>query len=72
MYWTLDILISFFTGFYRDGLIEMRPVKAATQYARTWLLFDAILAGVDWATLGLAPLLRRAGLASDGVATFKW
>lgn len=41
LFWTLDILVSFLTGFVSSqGVVELRPAKVARQYIRTWAQLD--------------------------------
>jgi len=47
---TLDMLASLLTGFnHSDGSLELCPTKVARRYAVTWLLFDVMVVGADWA-----------------------
>jgi hypothetical protein len=49
LFWTTDILISFFTGYQtEDGYLEMRWFKVAKHYVRTHFPFDALVSSVDW------------------------
>ena len=34
-FWIGDVPVSFLTGFFRDGLVEMRPYQTACRYLRT-------------------------------------
>eukprot|EP00929_Paragymnodinium_shiwhaense_P001404 TRINITY_DN101636_c0_g1_i1.p1 TRINITY_DN101636_c0_g1~~TRINITY_DN101636_c0_g1_i1.p1 ORF type:complete len:1219 (+),score=251.34 TRINITY_DN101636_c0_g1_i1:163-3819(+) len=61
--WTLDLLLSFRTGYYVGSYLELRPSKVATHYAKTWLLIDSIIVGTEWmgrftSVIGSASLLR--------------
>lgn len=47
-FWTADIPFSFFTGFYRDGVLEASLDQIARHYARTWFCFDIVVISVDW------------------------
>jgi len=49
IFWSLDILLSFFSGYHAGGLIEMRPKQVALRYARTWFPIDIVVVAVDWA-----------------------
>jgi hypothetical protein len=49
VYWNLDLLWSFFLGFYRpDGILELRPKVVATHYLKTWFLYDIAVVAIDW------------------------
>jgi len=52
MFWTTDFILSFFTGYYASGMEELRPHKVVLHYAMTWMLFDMVVIGLDWMTLG--------------------
>lgn len=47
-FWTSDIAFTCFVGFYRDGLMEMRPAEIVRQYAKGWMVLDILLVSVDW------------------------
>jgi len=49
LYWTLDVPMSVFAGFYSSsGIVEMRIRKIAVHYARTWFPFDICVLFLDW------------------------
>merc|ERR1719265_905455 len=50
-FWTLDVLFTCFVGFYRDGLVEMRPWQIFKHYARGWMAPDVLLVLIDWMVL---------------------
>lgn len=51
-YWTVDIFVSFSTGFTAsDGNVEMRPYRIAKQYMRRWFTFDLVVVLTDWTAL---------------------
>jgi len=47
-YWTVDVVLSFFVGYYVDGILEMRFKKIALRYLRTWFLLDMVLVVCEW------------------------
>lgn len=52
VFWTCDICVSFLIGFVStQGMVEMRPLRVARQYARTRLLFDLLIVVCDWSEL---------------------
>merc|ERR1719330_1741123 len=54
VFWTIDIPTGFFTGFLlSDGDIEMRLVKIARRYIRSWLTVDIIVVLFDWVDVTL-------------------
>jgi len=50
-WWVIDICLSFRTGFFADGVLEMNPNIVARRYLR-WFPVDAVVTLGDW--LGLA------------------
>eukprot|EP00931_Biecheleriopsis_adriatica_P067312 TRINITY_DN41470_c0_g1_i1.p1 TRINITY_DN41470_c0_g1~~TRINITY_DN41470_c0_g1_i1.p1 ORF type:complete len:744 (+),score=160.80 TRINITY_DN41470_c0_g1_i1:59-2290(+) len=46
-YWCIDLVMSFFVGYYTDGSLEMRPKKTMMNYLKTWFIPDAILVSFD-------------------------
>lgn len=63
LFWTLDIILTFFKGYYRGNLLEVRPSWIAAHYFKSWLLLDLCIVGVDWLTicLGSDPTSNDAG-----------
>mmetsp|Transcript_11469 Transcript_11469/g.33062 ORF Transcript_11469/g.33062 Transcript_11469/m.33062 type:complete len:546 (+) Transcript_11469:3-1640(+) len=51
IFWSLDMLVSFFTGFENNGLVEMRCSKIARRYLRSWFVFDLLLVAFEWFVL---------------------
>ncbi|CAJ1432423.1 unnamed protein product [Effrenium voratum] len=54
VFWNLDIIASFMTGYYEDGNLILRPVKIAKNYCQSWLMFDLTVVSLDWLILFLA------------------
>lgn len=55
LFWTLDILLSFSTGYHsRYGLVEMRPYRIAQKYIKTWFVPDLAVVAADWLVVLLA------------------
>lgn len=49
LFWTLDVLVSAFTGFTRaDGRSELRFTRAILHYFRTWFVIDLVIVGISW------------------------
>mmetsp|Transcript_112505 Transcript_112505/g.223595 ORF Transcript_112505/g.223595 Transcript_112505/m.223595 type:complete len:749 (+) Transcript_112505:130-2376(+) len=53
IFWTMDIPFSFLSGFYKGGLIEMRPSQIAAYYVRHWFALDISIILTDWILLFL-------------------
>jgi len=47
-YWTIDIPLLCFMGFYKNGVLELRSSKTFKRYFRTWLPVDFGLVSLDW------------------------
>jgi len=58
MFWTMDLLASFRTGFIVGSAVEMRPRQIAIHYCKTWLLIDLLIVSIEWVS-------RFAGLVSS-------
>merc|ERR1712232_167172 len=52
-FWTLDVPMQFFIGFYFGGVVEMRPAYCARHYLRTWFAPDMLTVLLEWATLAM-------------------
>lgn len=49
LYWTLNILITFRTGFvHSNGAVEMRARIVQRRYIKSWLPLDLFCVAVDW------------------------
>jgi len=55
VYWTLFMVVKFFTGFYESGELRMTHKDVAKRYLRTTFIFDLSLTVMDWVMI----LLRR-------------
>jgi len=53
IFWTVDLIFTFFKGYYHHGIIEMRPVRVWEHYLKTWFLLDFVIVAVDWVLLFL-------------------
>lgn len=67
LFWTLDMILMFRTGYIRGATVEMRPKQIAKHYARTWLVVDLLIVTVEWVSrfsgiAGSASLLRSSRL----------
>lgn len=58
IYWTLDILATFNTGFFEEDHLVLIRRRIAVRYCKTWLGFDITVSAVDW----LGMLLNNADL----------
>lgn len=48
LFWSLDMPLSFISGFQVNGAVEMQPGKIALRYFQTWFLFDVMVVAIDW------------------------
>ncbi|CAE6961557.1 CNGA4 [Symbiodinium natans] len=49
IFWPLDMAMSFNTGFYRKGTLQLKRKDIAVNYFRTWFPFDVAVLVVDYA-----------------------
>jgi len=47
-YWTLDVPLNFFVGYYVNGVLETRARMTAKKYLTSWFLVDICLVTCDW------------------------
>jgi len=50
-FWSMDIPLSFLSGFNIGSRLEMRPSQTAIHYISSWLLFDVAVVSIDWFVL---------------------
>ncbi|CAL1136719.1 unnamed protein product, partial [Cladocopium goreaui] len=48
LFWPLDVLLNFNTGFHQKGLLIMKRKPIAKNYVHTWLAFDVTVVLIDW------------------------
>lgn len=48
VFWSTDLLLNFFTGFYKSGKLVMDRMAILFNYIKTWLLFDVALLALDF------------------------
>lgn len=63
VFWTADIVVNFLTGYTEKDCVEMRMVKIARRYIRTWFFFDVVVVSFDWVTRIIQDLPGRVGFA---------
>ena len=51
IFWTVDIMFQFRTGFYEHGNLQLRNRAIALRYLRTWFFLDITIVTGDWAAL---------------------
>lgn len=51
LFWTCDVLLSCMTGYYVQGSLVTRPRAVILHYAKTWMLPDLSIVGLDWVTI---------------------
>ncbi|CAK9014559.1 Potassium voltage-gated channel protein eag (Ether-a-go-go protein) [Durusdinium trenchii] len=62
LFWTFDMVQSFFTGYFKEGVQVMEPRKIVMNYLKTWFIIDLVVVGPEWFT-SLSP----DGFGLDGV-----
>jgi len=66
-FWTTDLLFTFFVGFYNQrGNIEMRPLRIAKRYMKTWFILDLLIVSLDWFMVVLASQGENTGFMQFG------
>lgn len=68
IFWSVEILFNFRTGYYENGELEMRPQTIARHYSRTWFMLDVITVLGDWSRLLVSILVHLSGIA--GIVEF--
>lgn len=58
IFWNVDLMVSFLTGYYDEGALIFSIPKIALHYAKTWLLFDLSLLSMDWAFRIMVPWME--------------
>jgi len=58
IFWTIDLLVGFRTGFFRNGILEMSTRGIAREYLRTFFIPNLLIVASDWTTL-LVPKVSR-------------
>ncbi|CAL1135752.1 unnamed protein product [Cladocopium goreaui] len=48
IFWSMDFILTFFTGYYQQGELISDFKKIAYQYAMRWMLYDLGLIALDW------------------------
>lgn len=51
IFWTLDVLMSFLTGYREKQYTVMLQSRIARRYMRSWFLLDLLIVMVDWTLL---------------------
>jgi len=47
IYFIMDVIFSFFTGYMEDGVFDCRLKKIAIRYATTWMILD-VISSIPW------------------------
>jgi len=69
VFWTLDMTLSFFTGFYRDGELVLAMKDIALRYLRTTFPSDFLVVACDWISMILIFVLTPVGDTVDDNST---
>mmetsp|Transcript_68594 Transcript_68594/g.222301 ORF Transcript_68594/g.222301 Transcript_68594/m.222301 type:complete len:913 (-) Transcript_68594:215-2953(-) len=69
LFWTVDIVLSFMTGFYARGELEMNPKRVARRYLRSWFIPDIAVVLIDACSVILA--YTNPDSSSSGAALFR-
>eukprot|EP00929_Paragymnodinium_shiwhaense_P025489 TRINITY_DN15406_c0_g1_i1.p1 TRINITY_DN15406_c0_g1~~TRINITY_DN15406_c0_g1_i1.p1 ORF type:complete len:949 (+),score=216.40 TRINITY_DN15406_c0_g1_i1:31-2877(+) len=71
IYWTLDIMRCFNTGYFdEDGKVVTEKKRIFMRYLRSWLLFDILVVAMDWFS-SLLTLVTSSSAAGEGVGILR-
>jgi len=59
-FWSGDVILTFFTGFYANGDVELRWTKIVRHYLRTWFFIDLGINCCDWLSIIIDQFLAAA------------
>jgi len=62
IYWTLDIITTFFTGYIEKGITEMRLKMIGRRYFQSWFMFDFLIILIDWLFIISILILQEGGV----------
>jgi len=48
IYWTVDMILGFFNGYYQDGELVMKIRPMVHHYIKTWFPLDILVLAPDW------------------------
>jgi hypothetical protein len=61
-YWTIDMLLSFLTGYVSQGITQMSLKLIAKNYLRSWFCVDLLIIGPEW----IFSIMHYAFTSSEG------
>jgi len=67
IFWTVEMCLSMRTGYYTNGVLEMRPGKVMWQYIRHWFFIDSIAVVSDWVNVYFDIILAGRSAGNDAV-----
>ena len=70
VYWSLDIVRSFFTGYTHRGEVELRLRVVSVRYLRTWFVADFAIVLIDWLSV-FASLMTNVSLDASSYRMFR-
>lgn len=51
-FWSVDIIVSFLTGYYSaEGFVELTPIKVSRHYCKSWFSMDLLIVSLDWTSM---------------------
>lgn len=68
IFWSLDMLMNFRTGFVAGARVEMRPKEIVINYTKTWFPIDLTLVSLDWGGLIVGTILSSRKFDSFALA----
>jgi len=68
IFWTMDLVAAFLTGYHSGSGIEMRIHMTARKYLRSWFSFDFMVVFIDWSFIYIDQVTEEAQVV--GIARF--
>eukprot|EP00746_Dinoflagellata_sp_MGD_P137690 gnl/MRDRNA2_/MRDRNA2_71453_c0_seq2.p1 gnl/MRDRNA2_/MRDRNA2_71453_c0~~gnl/MRDRNA2_/MRDRNA2_71453_c0_seq2.p1 ORF type:complete len:524 (+),score=77.61 gnl/MRDRNA2_/MRDRNA2_71453_c0_seq2:143-1573(+) len=53
IFWTSDLLVNFRSGYYKEGVAQLRFRAIAIHYVRHWFFIDSSMVSIDWITFAV-------------------
>lgn len=62
LFWSLDMPMSFVSGYYSNGVVEMRPKVIFCHYLKTFFVLDFVIVSSDWFTMLMSTMDPQMGV----------
>jgi len=72
-FWTLDVLMTFLSGYHSGGAVVMDPSRIARHYVSTWFLPDVVVVASDWLSILLLTYASQVeGSSTDSLSILRF